>query len=274
MGEIYTGNNITIDTTGNKKAKITKINGGDKQETREGYNLLDTSKLSTGTSNGIEKQINKENGKIILNGTTTLLTNCWIDNLNKTLVPGTYKFITDFDLILNSENIGAYVIKDVDGNNILQTRQSAEFVLEKETILNQVLIQINKGVKLDKQEIGLMIISGTENKNYEQYGAMPSPNYPSKVETVGSNVNLFDKDNANTISGAYVDSSGNIGNGGAKSQTLYIPITGGKTYTVSKKLTNYGAFRIGTTTEIPALNVQGIDVVSKKRNRYKWNNNN
>lgn len=25
MGEIYTGNNITIDTAGNKKAKITKI---------------------------------------------------------------------------------------------------------------------------------------------------------------------------------------------------------------------------------------------------------
>lgn len=25
MGEIYTDNNITIDTTGNKKAKITKI---------------------------------------------------------------------------------------------------------------------------------------------------------------------------------------------------------------------------------------------------------
>lgn len=182
------GNPIYINDSSNLEAKL-RLNGGDKQETREGYNLLDTSKLSTGTSNGIEKQINKENGKIILNGTTTLLTNCWIDNLNKTLVPGTYKFITDFDLILNSENIGAYVIKDVDGNNILQTRQSAEFVLEKETILNQVLIQINKGVKLDKQEIGLMIISGTENKNYEQYGAMPSPEYPSKIETVGSNVN-------------------------------------------------------------------------------------
>lgn len=187
-----TGNPIHIADSTNLEAKL-RLNGGDKQETREGYNLLDTSKLSTGTSNGIEKQINKENGKIILNGTTTLLTNCWIDNLNKTLVPGTYKFITDFDLILNSENIGAYVIKDVDGNNILQTRQSAEFVLEKETILNQVLIQINKGVKLDKQEIGLMIISGTENKNYEQYGAMPSPNYASKVETVGSNINIFDK---------------------------------------------------------------------------------
>lgn len=25
MGEIYTGNNISIDNTGNKKAKITKI---------------------------------------------------------------------------------------------------------------------------------------------------------------------------------------------------------------------------------------------------------
>lgn len=28
---------------------------------------------------------------------------------------------------------------------------------------------------------------------YEQYGAMPSPEYPSKIETVGSNINEFDK---------------------------------------------------------------------------------
>ena len=99
--------------------------------------------------------------------------------------------------------------------------------------------------------------------SFDFYTDSINPNYPSNIETVGSNVNVFDKDNANTISGAYVDSSGNIGNGGPNSQTLYIPITGGKTYTVSKKLTNYGTFRIGTTTEIPALNVQGIDVVSK-----------
>ena len=40
-----------------------------------------------------------------------------------------------------------------------------------------------------------MLIKGSELKPYEQYGASPSPDYPSEIETVGSNVNYFDKDN-------------------------------------------------------------------------------
>ena len=42
----------------------------------------------------------------------------------------------------------------------------------------------------------IMLLKGTYTVDnipaYEQYGAMPSPNYPSKIETVGSNTNLFD----------------------------------------------------------------------------------
>ena len=47
MGEIYTGNNITINNTGNKIAKI-KIGGADYQETRSGKNFFNIYDLMKG----------------------------------------------------------------------------------------------------------------------------------------------------------------------------------------------------------------------------------
>lgn len=85
-----------------------------------------------------------------------------------------------------------------------------------------------------------------------------------QVVTTGKQ--LFDKNNANLVYDSYLDGSGNIGNGGPYAIVLYIPITGGKSYTVSKKITNYSTFRVGTTRDIPALGVNGIDVVSKTGN--------
>ena len=41
-------------------------------------------------------------------------------------------------------------------------------------------------------EINLMISEGTEEKDYEAFGVMPSPDYPSQIKTVGNNVNIFD----------------------------------------------------------------------------------
>lgn len=66
--------------------------------------------------------------------------------------------------------------------------------------------------------------------------------------------NLFDKNNANIISGAYVANNVNvITSSGAGLKLLYIPITGGKTYTISKVSSN--VFRVTTTTQIPAIGV-------------------
>ena len=44
-----------------------------------------------------------------------------------------------------------------------------------------------------------MLIKGSELKPYEKYGKSPSPDYPSEVETVGSNVNEFDINNTTTV---------------------------------------------------------------------------
>lgn len=44
-------------------------------------------------------------------------------------------------------------------------------------------------------------MSGSQEKDIEQYGMMPSTDYPSEIKTVGSNVQLFDKDNVNKLNG-------------------------------------------------------------------------
>ena len=36
-----------------------------------------------------------------------------------------------------------------------------------------------------------LVTEGTEKKQYSPYGGMPSPDYPSKIKAVGSNINLF-----------------------------------------------------------------------------------
>lgn len=94
---------------------------------------------------------------------------------------------------------------------------------------------------------------------YEKYGVMPSPNYPSEVETVGSNVNLFDKDNANTILG-YINSSSNIVQNNSNNKILYISIKGGNTYSVSKIKTD--RFALATTKTIPTSSTFNIETLN------------
>lgn len=71
--------------------------------------------------------------------------------------------------------------------------------------------------------------------------------------------NLFDKNNANILDGSYLDiGNGVITNNGAN-KTLYIPITGGKNYTVTKRVSD--RFSIATTSVLPEAGVSLIDKI-------------
>ncbi len=54
-------------------------------------------------------------------------------------------------------------------------------------------IFITKGTTLDVKNIGFQLEEGEIATNYEQYGASPSPDYPSEVKCLGSNKNIFDE---------------------------------------------------------------------------------
>ena len=79
-----------------------------------------------------------------------------------------------------------------------------------------------------------MIYEGTEDTEYEQYGTMPSAEFPSEIRNVGDNENLYDKDNPNVLD-TPIDINGLGGNVKNTYKTVWIKCKSNTTYTVSKK---------------------------------------
>lgn len=231
------GNNINIKDSGSLDFDW-KIKGGHKQATREGYNLLDLTSLigKTETKNGITYKIN-EDCSITLNGTATEYTSFSL--LDVSLKAGEYLF-TD-DKKGKTDNLGRhYFLQLIGGSNpsslngTLTINDTADYVLYMVTEINQ---------NLNNVTLYPMIHEGTEDKPYEQYGASPSPDYPSEVETVGSNVNYFDKDNQDMfLNGLVPNNSGSIEKINTDTTktnyivTIIIPCEPNQEYTVSRYL--------------------------------------
>lgn len=164
---------------------IEKIRGGYYQATRDGYNLLNLSNYfdTTETKNGLTRKI--YNSGVSITGTSAAITNFWINDLNISLTAGIV------NLYLETENSNVtYIFKDSDGNSIIQTKVSIQKELAENTTITQMLIQVASGVTINLS-CNLMIYQGNVSKPYEQYGASPSPDYLSEIETVGSNVNYL-----------------------------------------------------------------------------------
>ena len=162
------------------------IKGNHKQETRQGYNKLDESTLIDATAEGVN--ISYSNGKIKIEGTCTLATGQrLVTYIPITLEEGTYLFscfgdyeYKYFTLRDNSNNYIQNLIQyNITGN------QSREITVT-ETTTYRISIHILAG-KVYNNEINLMISEGTEERNYEAFGVMPSLNYKSEIKTVGSN---------------------------------------------------------------------------------------
>ena len=115
---------------------------------------------------------------------------------------------------------------------------------------------------------------GTGVFTYGSVVSIPNPDYPQEINNLSGNVeykitgegisesfplslkskNLFDKDNANVIS-AYISASRKISEM-AVDKLIYIPCKPNTTYSLQKmsqETANYNRFRIGTTTDMPAL---------------------
>lgn len=183
------GENIHLEDSSNARCEI-EIGGNHQQDTREGYNFLDLSNFSTQTKNGVTATKN-EDGSIKLVGTNSGDT----FNINLSTISG---------------EIGDYIASGVMGGSretyflaIVQpgvktftevTNGSSNFSLTEETTI-AANIYIVKGATINTT-IYPMLIRGTENKPYEQYGASPSFTYPSSVKAVGDVKNILDMSNA------------------------------------------------------------------------------
>ena len=178
-----------------------EVLGNHEQEMRSGKNLLNFSSLTTQTVNGLTIT-NNNDGSITLNGTTTDIVSMKLSQTMHNLVAGNYYLSRNssgtasgtFTNILYGNNGTAVNVANLtsEGMPLTTTTDYEEYYL---------WLYIKSGITFTNYTIKPQLEAGTVKTDWEQYGASPSPDYPSKVVCLGSNKQLFDKDNANKVYG-------------------------------------------------------------------------
>lgn len=166
-----------------------KIRGGHYQkQTIQNDNLL-ILEDTTITTNGITLTI--KGGVITINGTSTASTN--IDfKIKKKLKAGTYWHMVQRSGSAPSGNVGFLVMKSGGSIASINGRGGAAFTLNEDT---EVFYRIwtDKNNIISNVAYKCLISEGSDSKPWVQgIPDSPSVDYPSKIETVGSNVNEFD----------------------------------------------------------------------------------
>lgn len=184
------------------------IGGNDKQATRSEKNKLDLSKISQKTLNGVTCTYNAEEKSVTLNGTCTKdNTGFAIDNSGlaiETLVKDkttlTAYYVSGECSGTGTTSVQAHVtgfvsnipISDLSDLKSLKIRTATYASTNYPNAeLYTVNIRANEGAVLDNFTFKLMLTEDVDTE-YEDFGAMPSLEFPSEVEAVGQDVNIFD----------------------------------------------------------------------------------
>lgn len=177
------GESIDLDDSSGARFNKFEIRGNHKQETREGYNILDLSK----------KPYNEQASS--LNGATVTQKN-GILTIDATSATGLVTVKSVWTSYTNSTNIkmpkGNYYTPLILNTNKAEGGESAgqktgNFTLEEDCVCTQWFYNVKKGQKI---ELPLFISNNQNKTTYEQYGATPSLDFPSEIKAVKDNVNV------------------------------------------------------------------------------------
>lgn len=228
------GEYIHVEDSSNCRS-IIGIGGNHEQETRSGKNYLNTlTKYKAGekvTVDGITYIFN-EDGSITCNGTATADSVLTFSS-NLQTINGSGKKIVGMitgTQVPEKLSILAYTSDWSKNTFELLSSVNKNITINMQENIDYTIFRIiaYKGTTLNNQTIYYQILDTSVNDlTYEQYGVSPSPDYKSEIESVGSNVNLFDKDNM-TIGKIWNGTTlldSDVGNASPK-----IPVTAGKTY--------------------------------------------
>ena len=210
------GENITLNDTAEKRFENFDIEGNHEQETRSGKNYLNTlAKYKAGdtvTIEGITYTFN-DDGSITCNGTASA--NSILDiSAGIQTINGTNKKIVG--LLTGSQvpaNVRLTAFTSDWGKNPIITFSEVNKSLALNMIENAEYtifrLIIYSGTTVNNQTVYYQILDTSETDlTYEQYGVSPSPDYPSSIVAVGSNVNIFEateKSFYSSVSGKYVE---------------------------------------------------------------------
>lgn len=190
------GESIHLEDSSDARCEL-EICGNHQQDTREGYNKLDSSEFINSTQNGVTLKVNLD-GTLTLNGTATADTTFRILRTQK-LIVGKENLKVIINQLENAIKTGTIrlVCQDENYENTIysQIGTSTFYNNLKEGITYNIFsLVVSSGTICNNLKLGLVI---SENKtDYEQYGASPSPDYPSEIQTVGSVKNILDMSNA------------------------------------------------------------------------------
>lgn len=175
------GEYIHVEDSSNCRARI-GIGGNNEQKMREGYQLLN---LQPGMQNGITYYVDDE-GYFCISGTCT--SDRITLKLNEMVLNGTYTFTNKS---ISGGGINCALKDNTSEYKTIFWANNNNNTKEVNVISKDLVCCLTNGATYNSK-IKLMLVSGSQEKDIEQYGASPSPGYQSKIETVGSNVNLLE----------------------------------------------------------------------------------
>lgn len=159
--------------------KTIETNGNIRQETTEGYQLLN---LQSGMQNGITYYVDDE-GYFYISGTCT--SDRITLNLNEMVLNGTYTFTSKS---ISGGGINC-VLKDntSEYKNIFWANNNNN-TKEVNAISKDLVCYLTNGATYNSK-IKLMLVSGSQEKDVEPYTggiSSPNPDYPQEIETINS----------------------------------------------------------------------------------------
>lgn len=223
------GEYIHVEDSSNCRAKI-GIGGNSEQETRSGKNKIEITKTTT-TINGCTHTI--KDGTDTLSGASS--TN-WA-NLIIYSFTGDGKTYTLSGSPSTSKNIFISAHDNVQKKDLTTSKNGSigTFVATSGNSID-IIICVAPNLTLANELFKPQLEEGLKATEWEQGGASPSSDYPSEIKTVGSNVNLFDKDDS-IINGYYIDNTGNlIQANNSWYQNAFIKVNSNMQYTISSKI--------------------------------------
>lgn len=191
------GEYITLNDSADSRFNKFKVLGKSTQATRSGKNMVHVT-TPTATTNGITFT-NNEDGSVTINGTATA--NAYF---NVNIFSGD---VSSYFTCTKNEYYGLYIGKSAEGLNFVVRSKTKNYPL-LQTDYNTIervqqytdetdeecyaYLAVQSGTTINNLTVYPMIVHGTEIGDYEVYGAMPSPKFPSEIINVTGSINLFD----------------------------------------------------------------------------------
>ena len=223
------GSNIVVNDSTDASLVKFKIEGKSTQETRSGTNKFNASLIPAST--GI---VVNEDGSQIVMPTITAGNGATYTGVKLSVYAPELKVGDTAHMYFERiPNVNINMMIYLNGANILWYRDTTK-VITQEMLNSEVVLYGNRYMDGETEQVTLVnfrIVLGDSNVEWEQYGATPSPDYPSEIESVGYE-NLFDVSKI-TEKTAIMSADGSTATSSVSNLSDYIEVKANKPYTLS-----------------------------------------